>query len=314
MSTTTIGYSEPHMSVRASSISRLFHTNKKELQGTALRRRYVRNRSAETRRGEWLRFDSRGSANLNQDEVKSASVLDAWCMFVYMCRLLGRYSRTGHLRSTRNALAPINKIPPEVLTLIPNFWEMYERNRDIVALMHVCRAWRQTFISRSLWTDFDCVDAAKTLVYLERSKSSPINLWLDRERPLLPHDSTFQITPHAIARLNSVGVVGPVENIQDITAHLSHPAPLLEDMTINGYHTALSSRSYPTLTPTLFNEDLCSLGKLFIQGVYSTLPWRNMVNLTSFTPGHTTEEGEISIGQLLDFLESAPGLLERSQA
>ena len=195
----------------------------------------------------------------------------------------------------RNTLAPINKIPPEVLTLIPNFWETYERNRDIVALTHVCRAWRQTFISCSLWTDFDCVDADKTLVYLERSKSPSINLWLDRERPLLPHDPTFQITPHAIARLKSVGIVGSVESIQDITAHISHPAPLLEDMTINGHYTALSSRSYPTLTPTLFHQDLSSLRKLFIQGVYSALPWRNIVNLTSFTLGHTTEEGEISI-------------------
>jgi hypothetical protein len=52
---------------------------------------------------------------------------------------------------------PINGIPPEVLTLIPDFWGTSDGDRDLIALTHVCWAWRQAFISRSsLWTYFDC--------------------------------------------------------------------------------------------------------------------------------------------------------------
>ncbi|KAF9643191.1 hypothetical protein BDM02DRAFT_3104714, partial [Thelephora ganbajun] len=76
------------------------------------------------------------------------------------------------LRSTRNTLAPINRIPPEVLTLIPDFWDRSDRGQDVIALTHVCRAWREIFTSHSsLWTDFDCMDSNKTRVYLERSKA-----------------------------------------------------------------------------------------------------------------------------------------------
>jgi len=213
------------------------------------------------------------------------------------------------LRSTRNALAPINRTPPEVLTLIPNFWKTYCRNRDIIALTHVCQAWRETFISRScLWTDFYCMDADKTRVYLERSKSSPINLWLDERESPPPHDQFLQIFPHAVDRLKSLAVKGTLEYFQDITTHLSHPTPLLEVLWIRG-HSDLHSEDYPTLAPTLFNGDLSSLRKLFLQSVHTELPWKNMVNLTSFTLNSIRKDG-VSIEQLLDFLESAPNLLK----
>ncbi|KAF9645561.1 hypothetical protein BDM02DRAFT_3079455, partial [Thelephora ganbajun] len=79
------------------------------------------------------------------------------------------------IRSCWNRLAPINRLPPDILILIPNFWDKRSRGRFVIALTHVCRAWREIFTSRSsLWTDFHCMDAEKTRVYLERSKSSPI--------------------------------------------------------------------------------------------------------------------------------------------
>jgi len=38
-----------------------------------------------------------------------------------------------------------------------------KRGEDVVALTHVCRAWRGVFVSRpSLWTDLNCVDEDKT--------------------------------------------------------------------------------------------------------------------------------------------------------
>ena len=213
------------------------------------------------------------------------------------------------IRSMKNAMAPINRVPPEVLILTPDFLDECNRPRDTITLTHVCQAWRQIFISRSsLWTDFHCMDADKTHVYLERSKSSPIRLRLSREGALLPNDPFFELVPDAICRLRSLTIEAAPEHLQNITNHLeSRPAPLLEELSIY-VDCELEPRRHPVLVPALLGGDLPSLRKLRLHCVRTKLSWRNMANLTSFELDHTSP-GEISLTQLLDFFESAPHLL-----
>ena len=146
----------------------------------------------------------------------------------------------------------------------------------------------------------------KTEVYLKRSKSSPINLSLRRVKNLSPHDPFIRIIPRAIGRLRSLSVEGKPGNLQDIIAHLSHPAPLLEDMLVDGGCHYEPHRN-PVLAPSLFNGDLSSLQKLCLECVRTELPWRNMVNLTSFILAHVSP---VSIRRLLDFFEDAPHIRE----
>jgi len=134
----------------------------------------------------------------------------------------------------------------------------------------------------------------------------PINLSLDRDNHLSPFDPSFQVIPNIIGRLKSLSVYGTPENLQLITAHLSQPAPHLERLSIHGGCNQASPHS-PTLTPTLFNGDLSSLRKLCLEYICTELPWRNMINLTSFILTHTTLDG-VSITQFLNFFESAPNL------
>jgi hypothetical protein len=212
------------------------------------------------------------------------------------------------IRSWRNKLAPISQLPLEVLTLIPDCWDGRNREKNAITLTHVCRAWREIFTSRSsLWTDFDCADSEKTRVYLERSKSSPINLKLSREDGLFPHDPFFQIAPHAVDRLKYLFVSTTQDHFKAITNCLSRPAPLLEDLNIFG--SADDPFSNPVLPTTLFNGDLSSLRNLQLHSLRTRLPWRNMVSLTSFSLGYVLEP-RVSIRQLLDFFESAPCLLD----
>jgi len=132
----------------------------------------------------------------------------------------------------------------------------------MIVVTHVCRTWREVFTSQSsLWTDLDCMDLNKTRTYIERSKSSPIKLSLYREEGLPPCDPFIEIIPHAIRRLKSLSVTGTRGNLQDITAHLSHPAPLLQDVSIYGSCEFQQVRN-PVLTPALFNGDLSPLRKL----------------------------------------------------
>ena len=209
------------------------------------------------------------------------------------------------IRSRRNEIATINRIPPEILALLPDFWERDERDQDVIALTHVCRTWRELFISYStFWTHFNCEDLDKTLVYLERSKSSPINLSLYRDDDLASYDSLFRVIPQAVGRLRSLTIHGTPWNLRDITNQLSCRAPLLEDMSIQG-NCSFEPGDNLVVTSTLLGGDLSSLCKLHLAHVHTELPWRNMVKLTSLTLVHTSP---VSIGQLLDFFASAPHL------
>ena len=213
------------------------------------------------------------------------------------------------IRSWSNSLTPVNRIPSEILALLPDSWDTDYKDQGTIVLTHVCRAWREIFTSRSsLWADFNCMDVNKTHVYLERSKSSPINVSLNRVNGLSPCDPFLLILPQAIGRLKSLFVDVELGYLQDITPHLSLPAPLLEDLSIDGGSEYLPRRN-PTLTSTLFGGDLSPLRVLYLQSVRTELPWRNMVNLTSFTLAYTSP-GEVSVGHLLDFFECAPRLRE----
>jgi hypothetical protein len=215
------------------------------------------------------------------------------------------------IRSWKNSLAPINRIPLEVLALIPDFWDVDCRDKDVIALTHVCRPWREAFISwSSLWTNFYCgkLNADKTRVYLERSKSSPITLRLGKGADLSPRGPFLQIVPRAVGRLKSLLIYGTPGNLQDITARLSHPAPLLEYLRVDGDSDSEAQHN-PVLATTLFNGDLSSLRELGLESVCTELPWRNMINLTSFMLGHTLS-GDVPMEKLLDFFESAPHLRE----
>ena len=215
----------------------------------------------------------------------------------------------------KNRFAPISRVPPEVLSLIPDFWgvhegdEVDEDDEDLITLTHVCRAWRVIFISRSsLWKNFHCVSADKTRVYLERSKSSPINVWLDMFDVLPSYDPLFRIIPHSVGRLKSLSITAMPEAIPKIIAHLPPHAPLLERLEIDCTYRPWMRRD-PALTTALFSGDLSSLRLLRLEGIRTELPWRNMVNLTTFALCHMQQDTP-TIPQLLDFFESAPRLCE----
>ena len=177
----------------------------------------------------------------------------------------------------------------------------------MIRFTHVCRAWREVFVSRStLWTNIDCKNNERTRVYLERSKTSPISLSLYRPEGISPSDPFFNTIPHAIGRLKSLFVEVASEHLRDITAHLCRPAPVLEDITIWSVNTRVPHRN-PVLTPSLFNGEFPSLRKLCLESVRTKLPWRSMANLTWFMLAQMSL-GEISLTQLLDFFESTPHL------
>ena len=299
---------------RGPPLFQLLIATKKFLQDTTIDARYVWSREISRVRGLKLVFSGSRplSTWLRSDEQSNTGIAtDACC--IQLDVLEQDVSEILHLiRSWRNRLAPVNRIPPEILALIPDFWDndVYDeddKGRSIIALTHVCQAWREVYTSRSsLWTDLDCEDEDQAHIYLERSKSLPVNLSLYTDDRLPSYHPFFKIIPHAIGRLGSLTIDVKRKHLQDITAHLSHPAPLLEKLSICG-GSDYDSQHDPVLTFALFNGDLSSLRKLRLTRVRIELPRRNMVNLTSFKLSYMLR-GEVTVRQLLDFFENTPRL------
>ena len=201
------------------------------------------------------------------------------------------------VRSIKNSLAPIHRLPLELLSFLPDYFGEDSADQDLIALTHVCRGWREAFISRpSLWTKFEFENVDKTRTYIQRSQSSPFKIYLGDDEFI--DDAFALVIPH-IHRLKTLTV--NAQTLPGILAYLCCHAPLLEEL-----HIELSpltvSLDDPVLDSALFRADLASLRELHLKGVATYLPWKNLVNLWVFELTtfffHTT--------QILDFFESAP--------
>ncbi|KAF9647936.1 hypothetical protein BDM02DRAFT_2475488 [Thelephora ganbajun] len=209
------------------------------------------------------------------------------------------------VRFMKNNFTPINRIPPEVFSLIPGYWNGCDMDKNLIALTHVCHGWREVLIGRSsLWTRLNSTNADKTRVYIKRSKSLPLEIALYRRR-----DSSYLkdvlplVMPH-ISRATSINIVGDKHILQTFTEYASCPVPLLRELIIDvGYNQSL------VLSSTLFNGNLPSLCTLSLTGVIPHLSWKSLSKLTTFELYHVVEN-EISVTRLLDFFVNAPFLCD----
>ena len=199
------------------------------------------------------------------------------------------------VRSMKNSFAPVNRIPPEVLSLIPDHYGEDDTDQDFIALTHVCRGWRNIFISRaSLWIRLKFKDVEKTRTYIQRSQSSPLKLYLDSYSII---DDAFSLMIPHIRRVKSLTV-----GLLALPDHLEHfrcQTPLLEKLEI---HT--SAVDCPVLDGALFDGDLSRLRELRLERVNPSLPWTNLANLRVLSLKFCSPE--YTITRLLDLLETTP--------
>jgi len=201
----------------------------------------------------------------------------------------------------RNNFAPINRTPGAILSLIPSYWDKSDVDSNLVALTHVCRHLRATFISRPrLWTRLDFTSVGKTNTHIKRSRSLPLEAILcnTNDKPCL-QDAFLLAIPH-IERFKSLTINGS-SDLQGLIKHLTPPAPLLEELKIN------ITRKPTVLSSKLFDGNLPSLRTLCLGGVVTDLPWKNMQNLTTLEL-RCARGARIIMTRLLDFLENAPFL------
>jgi hypothetical protein len=202
----------------------------------------------------------------------------------------------------KNSFEPINRVSPDVLSLIPDYLGQDPMDECLIAMTHVCRRWRDVFTSRaSLWTLLDFASVEKTRVYIQRSKSSPLKLLLEDLEGLPFSDDAFPLVIPHLHRIKSVEIFGDFYFTSDVFEHFHSHALLLEELKIQ-----VSDNYKLDLDNGLFNGDPSSLRKLYLYGVITDLPWKNknLTNLRACTFEFSTPG--FGITQLLDFFESAP--------
>ena len=174
--------------------------------------------------------------------------------------------------------------------------------KDLITLTHVCRSWRAVLISQSfLWSRLDFTNVEKTHVYIERSKSAHLDIFIkDSRTSPYRKDAFLLVIPH-VGRVRSIVIHGGRQIFQDFTEHFSCSVPVLRALYIHPTGT-----SPPIFNETLFNGDLSFLSKLTLYQIAPLQSWK-LSRLTTF---RLTKVLRVSMTQLLDFFMNAP-LLSR---
>ena len=211
----------------------------------------------------------------------------------------------GLVRSMKNNFVPVSRIPGAILSLIPKYLERQSMgtSKDLITLTHVCREWRELFMSYpSLWTRLNFDHVEKTRAYIERSGTMPLELTVCKGSDKSYSEAAFLLAVPHVKRFKSITVGRTPDFFRNLTDHLPSSAPFLKDLQID-----FVCDPAPVLDDTLFNGGLSSLRTLKLGGVVTNLPWRNLWNLTTFElwcpPGN-----KVTITKLLGFLEGAPCL------
>ena len=205
----------------------------------------------------------------------------------------------------KNSFVPINRVPLDVLSLIPTH---LPSQNDRFRATFVCRHWRRAFLQNAtLWSRL-CLSKgeayAKTL--LKRAKNSPLSILVGGADPvgtvmlLLPHIT--QIAELKFTNNRWVDIL----RLSDLD---SGPLPLLRTLDIDVIWGIDPNSANVVISPSrpLFSGavDLKEL-RLHLEEP----PFLNhfiFPNLTSFELSVTSEE-QFHGSQLLDFLEASPML------
>ena len=272
------------------------------------------------------------TASLNLVEVKSTSKFEATVGVCTMTHSGVRFQAdvlvqdvmevASLVRSFRNSLVPMSRMPVEIFFLIPHYWERrndlerQEADRDLISMTQVCRRWREilTLHCSSLWTNLDLEHPDKTRVYVERSRSLPLKITLTEMGGFTRCNNPFlEVVPH-LNRLGSLTIKAHVGALSGLPNCFPSPAPILKELRVlledeGDYDDDLISSDLEILG-TIFPEDP-PLRKLSLSGIIKNLPSMTLPNLTVFELRNPEDMVDPPfVTQILDFLASAP-LLRR---
>lgn len=213
-------------------------------------------------------------------------------------------SALAAIREWRNSFVPINRIPLDVLSLIPTYLE-YKKDRFRATF--VCRHWRRTFLGYgALWSTLFLEkgeDYVKTI--LERVKESPLDITIGEDVPIDRMISLLSPHTRQIRRLKFRQT--PWAEVIKFSALSSAPFSLLRTLGIN----PIEPEDIPDTTTSSSSPLFCSAVNVeeFVMGLRSFKLLNSFAfpHLTTFelfaipTPGSNASD-------LFNFLRASPTL------
>ena len=132
-----------------------------------------------------------------------------------------------------NELKPVNRLPPEIFVKV---FEVRKREKDLDVATHVCARWRAILTSTPyLWTNIDFENPVRANLYLERSKTAPIDVLVGNTKDTIigPVGTFIGATPW-VARMKSLCIQTDMDQIKKIADRLCQKTPKLQSLTFEG--------------------------------------------------------------------------------
>ncbi|KAF5358817.1 hypothetical protein D9758_008568 [Tetrapyrgos nigripes] len=229
------------------------------------------------------------------------------------------------LRGARNAIQPINKLPPELLSLIfgelqqelPSFLPMLEggpgpvpvyaydnQHKDWLRLLHVCRQWRGILAtSPHLWSTIDSGLIPAT--FLKRSMAAPLTVYLGVRAQEISHKLLTNVL-HNSSRLEEFHLSTDGWDgapIYQSLSSFSSAAPLLTSLTI----LTDGEQAIDGVLPVVFAGETPNLRQLCLKH-FTSWPSNSFECLTHLCLYNQHESSRPTTSAFLDFLASSPRL------
>ena len=213
------------------------------------------------------------------------------------------------LKSRRNALAPISRLPPETLAAIFSFLS-HSTNKEAsrlkwICVSHVSRQWRETALNYPrLWSHINLSKRAPAAIaeILSRAKMAPLNLEVDLTRWKRERIDAFerQLDAH-MSHTRHLRISGPLPPFEQLVSS----APTLESLSLS--HKSGSS-DQAVIPINLFNCTAPSLTSLEL--VYCNISWKSplLTGLQTLKIFCLSEEARPKLEDWLDALSEMPKL------
>ncbi|KAF5342671.1 hypothetical protein D9611_001281 [Ephemerocybe angulata] len=170
-------------------------------------------------------------------------------------RLLELEAEARAIKCYQNTLAPINHLPPEILSIIffivaeqaPNRFPSYRQGPSVdmswlPCTTQVCRRWREVSLScPALWSHISFTTPELTELMLLRSKDTPISVVFETGKEGYPRNTHIALAQSH--RLKSIELQGnatftstKLTDLDDVFSHCSGPMPILESLRLRDQH------------------------------------------------------------------------------
>ena len=202
----------------------------------------------------------------------------------------------GFIFSLRNTLRPVNRLPPEILSLIAQDVRDFDDDaRTIIPLTHVCRYWRESIVSiPENWAIISNDRRSLAATSLERAKAAPLEVSLDMGG-IRDHPRFFDLLIPHIPNIETLWL-NRVLTTEELVLFSQHPMPNLRSLTLRNEEPGTWG------PPDPFETSALTLRYLSLEAV-PLFP--SLLNLTTLTELHLIyPQANLHLDTILDFLEA----------